>query len=153
MLGLLSVNSNAQEQFLKLDSIQVIYGTLNKVQDQFDPRLRIGRDTLNIVTNSSSIIKLKSFLMEIDLNPGQGSWNNSTYTAAFTFKLNNRCLKELPQNSISQYDRIHLEYFEIIENGEMNLDIQGISRVSSTATYKNTFEFHYRIELHHYSYE
>ena len=71
LLGLFSIKSNAQEQFLKLDSIQVIYGTLNKIMDPNNNQYRTGRDTLNIVTNFNSIIKLKSVLINVEYNYGQ----------------------------------------------------------------------------------
>ena len=58
LLGLFSIKSNAQEQFLKFDSIQVINGTLNKVQES-NQNLDPGTDTVNIVSNSNSIIRIK----------------------------------------------------------------------------------------------
>ena len=149
LVGLFSIQSYAQEQFLKLDSIQVIYGTLNKIAHPGDSRFRTGIDTINIFTNS--IIKLKSFLMEVELTDGQGQWASNYYSSYYNIKLNNRIVMFKTVSSSAENDKMRLEYFNLIENGQMNLFIEGTSY--SSYTWANPFEFHYRVELHHYSYE
>ena len=140
----------AQESFLKFDSIQVIYGTLNKVQNTVG-QYRTGIDTIDIVTDTNSTIKLKSLLLEVELNDGQGSWGSNYYQAGYSVKLNNRSIMFRPLMAISEESKVRLEYCNFFENSQMNLLIEGTSY--SSYTYKNSFEFHYRIELHHYSFE
>ena len=94
LLGLFSMKSNAQEQFLKLDSIQVINGTLNEVPEPGSFYYRSGTDTINIVSNSNSIIKLKSVLIEVEFNIGHNGGKNTSYS----LELNNR---QLISNSYS----------------------------------------------------
>ena len=88
------MKSNAQEQFLKLDSIQVINGTLNEVPEPGSFYYRSGTDTINIVSNSNSIIKLKSVLIEVEFNIGV----SGAKSASYSLELNNR---QLISNSYS----------------------------------------------------
>lgn len=151
---LLLMSSNilkAQESFLKFDSIQVVNGTLTKIQDPSNARYRTGIDTITISTSNTSLIKVHNILMEIELNDNQGSWSQSNYRPEYSIRLNNRLLMFRAEGAIDENDKIRLEYFDIIENGEINLLIEGVSY--SYYTYNNPWEFHYRIELHHYSYE
>jgi len=144
-------NLTAQESFLKLDSIQVINGTLIKIQNPSDGRYRTGRDTITISTSNTSIIKIHNILMEIELNDSQGYWGSNDSRPQYSIRLNNRLLMFRKTSPIQEEEKLHLEYFDIIENSEINLTIEGTSY--SFYSYKNPWEFHYRIELHHYSYE
>ena len=91
---------SAQESFLRLDSIQVINGTLVTMQDLSSNNYRNGVDTLLVSTNSNSNIRLKSILVEVDLNGNQGSWSNSDYRRMYSMKLNNRLLMYSPLREI-----------------------------------------------------
>ena len=134
----------AQEQFLKLDSIQVINGTLNEVPEPGNFYYRSGTDTINIVSNSNSIIKLKSVLIEVEFNIGHSGGKNTSYS----LELNNR---QLISNSYTGGGtQSILEYFDLIENENLNLLLY---RRTYSSTNSDPYEINYRIELHHYSYE
>ena len=89
--------------------------------------------------------------MEIELNGSEGSWESDWYRPQYSIRLNNSLLMFRTNSRIQEEEKLHLEYFDIIENGEINLIIEGTSYSYNSS--KNPWEFHYRIELHHYSYE
>ena len=105
------------------------------------------------MTNDNSIIKLANILLEIELNDNQGHWGTSNYEAGYSVKINDRLMMYRPVNNVADHvsDRVSIEYFDLIENSSMDILVQGISY--SYQAWKNPWEFHYRIELHHYSYE
>ena len=160
LLGLFSIKSNAQEQFLKLDSIQVIYGTISNFSQIIKGTSQVdhfGIDSLRLSTNYNSIIKLNNVQLEIISNgQGQTSFNSGYYPIHdFNVKVN--------QSTIMSWDELQrlgggynggyaygVKEFNITANVEI---LFTFTSVNSAYSAQRVYSFNYRIELHHYSYE
>lgn len=155
LLGLFSIKSNAQEQFLKFDSIQVIQGehlaTYNfqsfsiydTVTCPVGGYVQVKYVVLDVETISGSISQyvnqVRNYRCKVN---GIGIASIKSANKADVYS----GLQDSP-NSFESVDEIGLMY-----NSNVYFNIYGSYDPNSSNSVNNMY-FRYRIELHHYSYE
>lgn len=155
--GLFSIKSNAQEQFLKLDSIQIVQG-----EHYIDITLNSGTLNLSVLDTincpNGGLIKVKNVVLEIE-SKGASFQNNHTL-AYYGCIINGIGVASLLNHSNDpsplwggQVKRMFgIEQVDLMYNSDLFINIKSMGNAGS---YNSSYDvdYRYRIELHHYSYE
>jgi hypothetical protein len=150
LLGLLSIKSNAQEQFLKFDSIQVIQGEyLATPSNPFSIH-----DTVTCPVGG--YVQVKYVVLDVE-SAGSYIYYTTNYIKKFRCKINGISIASIKgsntgygtaldyySNGYESVEKIGLMY-----DSDLLVNIIGDYDPSS----QSNMYFRYRIELHHYSYE
>lgn len=154
LLGLLSMKSNAQEQFLRFDSIQIIQG-----EHLATPSSNTFSIHDTVTCPVGGVIKVKNVVLDVECS------NTSKKIAPqygndirnYRCKLNGIAIASIKSADV-RLTTAHLYNFESINDiglmyeSDLNFKVEGMYTYWS-GSYATDMHFRYRIELHHYSYE
>ena len=153
LLGLFSMKSNAQEQFLRFDSIQVIQGEHIATYNSQSFSLY---DT--VVCPNGGLVQVKYVVFDVESIAPISNVENRVRN--FRCKVNGIGIASIKSASNSTNSAIqwYTNSFESVEKiglnyeSDISINIVGGGDIQGSSSYYNMY-FRYRIELHHYSYE
>ena len=154
LLGLLSMKSNAQEQFLKLDSIQVIQGEHLATSSSNTFSIH---DTVTCPVGG--YVQVKYVVLDVETT-GSHIYGTENDIKQFRCKVNGIAIASIKSSSApsgTALDR-YANGYETVEkiglmyDSDLLVNIIGEYDPNSSSNSHNMY-FRYRIELHHYSYE
>lgn len=154
LLGLFSMKSNAQEQFLRFDSIQVIQGEHLAMWQS--PSFSL-HDT--VICPVGGVIKVKNVVLDVECSNISKKfalqYGNDIHN--YRCKLNGIAIASIKSADV-RLSTAHFYNFESINDiglmyeSDLNFKLEGEYSSWSSSDASDMY-FRYRIELHHYSYE
>ena len=153
LLGLFSIKSNAQEQFLRFDSIQVIQGEHLATPSSTTFSIH---DTVTCPVGG--YVQVKYVVLDVE-TIGSYIYGTDNEVEKFRCKVNGISIASIKSSSIAPtaLDR-YANGYETVEkiglmyDSDLSFNIVGDYSPRSYSNSDNMY-FRYRIELHHYSYE
>ena len=155
LLGLLSIKSNAQEQFLRFDSIQVIQG---------EHLATIWSNTFSIHDTVTcpigGYVQVKYVVLDVETSGAPFDYDQFEITK-FRCTINGTGIASInnanASNAIGEYICRPTSFESITKTGlmynsDLNFKLYGDYYTRTNYSTRNVY-FRYRIELHHYSYE
>lgn len=154
LLGLFSIKSNAQEQFLRFDSIQVIQG-----EHLATPSSNTFSIHDTVTCPVGGYVQVKYVVLDVE-TIGSFIHADNNEVRKFRCKVNGISIASIKSSSVP-----HATALDYYSNGYETVDKIGlmydtdlsfniVGDYNSRSTHNaNSMYFRYRIELHHYSYE
>jgi len=151
LLGLLSIKSNAQEQFLRFDSIQVIQG-----EHLATPSSNTFSIHDTVTCPVGGYMQVKYVVLDVETT-GSYIYGADNEINQFRCKVNGIAIASIKSSSIPHATALdyYSNGYETVEKIGLMYDTDLLVNIIGDydqSSYSNMY-FRYRIELHHYSYE